>query len=129
MFSDLPKENPAYIKCIKLTFAAWYMLANIQGSPNPRNTLTELLPVTFPIALSAYFSCLAAAMEAKRSGSDVPNATNVMAVTASIRPTRQPKILAKSPIIAVRTPMTPNDTKNVNQPPRKPVGGTAAKRA
>lgn len=51
-----------------------------QGSPKPRNTLTELLPVTLPMALSAYFSCTAADLEANVSGSDVPRATNVIAV-------------------------------------------------
>lgn len=51
-----------------------------QGSPKPKNTLTELLPVTLPTALSAYFSCTAADLEANVSGSDVPSATNVIAV-------------------------------------------------
>lgn len=51
-----------------------------QGSPKPRNTLTELLPVMLPMALSAYFSCTAADLEANVSGSDVPRATNVIAV-------------------------------------------------
>ena len=50
-----------------------------QGRPSPRNTLTELLPVIFPIALSAFFSPTAAALEAKVSGKDVPRATNVIA--------------------------------------------------
>ena len=49
------------------------------GSPRPRNTLTELEPVTLPMALSAFFSLAAAALLAKVSGSDVPKATNVMA--------------------------------------------------
>lgn len=49
------------------------------GNPRPRNTLTELLPVTFPMALSAYFSCTAAVLEAKVSGREVPRATKVMA--------------------------------------------------
>ena len=55
------------------------MLAISHGKPRPRKTLTELLPVTFPIALSAYFSFIAAARLAKRSGRDVPSATKVMA--------------------------------------------------
>ena len=50
-----------------------------QGRPSPRNTLTELLPVIFPMALSAFFSPTAAALEAKVSGKDVPRATNVIA--------------------------------------------------
>ena len=45
------------------------------------NTLTELLPVTFPIALSAVFSLTAAALLANVSGRDVPRATKVIAVT------------------------------------------------
>jgi hypothetical protein len=45
------------------------------------NTLTELLPVTFPIALSAVFSFTAAALLANVSGREVPRATKVMAVT------------------------------------------------
>ena len=49
------------------------------GRPRPRNTLTELLPVIFPMALSAFFSPTAAALEAKVSGKDVPRATNVIA--------------------------------------------------
>ena len=117
------------VRFILLTFDAQYMLAIIHGNPNPRNTLTELLPVTLPIALSAYFSCLAAAMEANKSGRDVPSATNVMAVTASFRCTRQPKILAMSPMIAVRMPIRTKDVKNVSHPPRRPVGGTIAKTA
>ena len=57
------------------------MEAMIQGIPRPMNTFTELLPVTFPIALSAVFSLTAAALLANVSGRDVPKATNVMAVT------------------------------------------------
>lgn len=67
------------------TFDAWYMLAISQGKPRPRKTLTELLPVTFPMALSAYFSFIAAARLAKRSGRDVPRATKVMAEFNDIR--------------------------------------------
>ena len=56
------------------------MEAIIQGIPRPMNTLTELLPVTLPMALSAVFSDTAAILLAKVSGRDVPRATNVMAV-------------------------------------------------
>ena len=55
------------------------MAAINHGKPRPRKTLTELLPVTFPIALSACFSWMAAAFEANVSGNEVPNATNVIA--------------------------------------------------
>ena len=51
----------------------------IHGIPRPTNT--ELLPVTFPIALSAVFSFTAAALLANVSGREVPRATKVMAVT------------------------------------------------
>ena len=48
--------------------------------PRPMKTLTELLPVTFPIALSAVFSETAAILLANVSGKEVPRATNVIAV-------------------------------------------------
>ena len=56
------------------------MEAIIQGIPRPMKTLTELLPVTFPMELSAVFSEVAAILLAKVSGRDVPSATKVMAV-------------------------------------------------
>ena len=56
------------------------MAAMVQGSPSPKNTLTELLPVTLPMELSAVFSVTAAILLAKVSGKDVPSATKVMAV-------------------------------------------------
>lgn len=48
-----------------------------QGIPRPKKTLTELLPVTLPIALSAVFSFLAAMRLANVSGKLVPKATNL----------------------------------------------------
>ena len=42
--------------------------------------MTLLLPVTLPMALSAFFSAVAAALEANVSGKEVPRATKVMAV-------------------------------------------------
>ena len=56
------------------------MAAMIHGIPRPIKTLTELLPVTLPIELSAVFSLTAAILLAKVSGREVPRATNVMAV-------------------------------------------------
>ena len=56
------------------------MEAIIQGIPRPMNTFTELLPVTFPMELSAVFSEVAAILLAKVSGREVPRATKVMAV-------------------------------------------------
>ena len=77
----------------------------IHGTPRPRNTFTELLPVTLPMAaiahldiyisshhtqsgclveivipLSAVFSVVAAILLAKVSGREVPRATKVIAV-------------------------------------------------
>ena len=56
----------------------------------------------------------------------VPRATNVIAVTLSLSPTRQPNIEAKSPTMAVKKPMRPRDTKNVSQPLKNDGGGTKA---
>ena len=56
------------------------MAAMIHGIPRPIKTLTELLPVTFPMELSAVFSEVAAILLAKVSGREVPRATKVMAV-------------------------------------------------
>lgn len=98
------------------------------GSPRPRKTLTEFDPFTLPMALSAYFSLMAAEREANMSGMDVPKATSVMAVIVSDMPRTQPKIEARSAMIAVRTPRLNNANKKVNQPPNMPVGGIKAKR-
>lgn len=99
-----------------------------QGRPRPKKTLTELLPVTFPMELSAVFSCVAACLLANRSGKLVPKATNVMAVTLSLRPTRHPKMPAKSPIIIVNRPIILMATPNANHPPHIETGGQIANR-
>merc|ERR1711998_147719 len=75
------------------------------GRPRPRNTLTELEPVTLPTEASAVSSFSAAVFEAKVSGSEVPRATKVIAVMESWRPSRQPKREAISETKAVRRPM------------------------
>src|SRR5206468_265881 len=62
-----------------LTLYSWIMAAINHGRPSPKNTLTEFDPVTFPIALSAYFSWIAATLLANKSGSDVPSDTKVIA--------------------------------------------------
>mmetsp|Transcript_108930 Transcript_108930/g.313793 ORF Transcript_108930/g.313793 Transcript_108930/m.313793 type:complete len:206 (+) Transcript_108930:341-958(+) len=80
---------------------AQYMEAIVHGSPRPRKTLTELLPVTLTTEASAVGSSVAADKDAKRSGILVPTATNVMAVTRSSMPTTQPKISAMSAMTAV----------------------------
>ena len=77
--STFPRTLGEWQRVFLQTFDVWYMLAISQGKPRPRKTLTELLPVTFPMALSAYFSFIAAARLAKRSGRDVPSATKVIA--------------------------------------------------
>ena len=50
-------------------------------------------------------------------GSEVPNATNEMAVMLSLRPMVQPKCEAKSPITAVRIPIMIIETQKQAQPP------------
>ena len=104
------------------------MAATSHGRPRPRKTLTLLEPVTLPMASSAVFEFLAAIIDANVSGNDVPSATNEIAVMLSFKPTRQPKMAATSPTIAVRMAMKKSDTKKVNQPPAIDVGGTKAKR-
>ena len=93
------------------------MAAITHGSPKPRNTFTELDPVTFPTALSANFSYLAAAIEANVSGKEVPRATKVMAVIDGLIPRTHPKMLANSPTTAVTIPMTPRAQPKQAQPP------------
>lgn len=61
-------------------------------------------------------------------GIEVPNATNTTAVTVSRSPTVQPKCDAKSPMTAVRRPMTLMETKKQAQPFQYSVGGTQANR-
>ena len=56
----------------------------------PKKTFTELEPVIFPIAESAYGLSFAAFILAKVSGSEVPIATKVIAVTPGLRPMTQP---------------------------------------
>ena len=53
----------------------------------------------------------------------VPSATNVMAVMRSLRPTRQPKMEARSPTTRVRIPIHNNENQNVGQPPPMCGGG------
>ena len=53
---------------------------------------------------------------------------NVMAVTESLMPSSNPRILAISPIIAVTIAITPRETQKHNQPPAMWAGGTQANR-
>merc|ERR1719379_3063867 len=98
-----------------------------QGSPRPRKTFTELLPVMLPTDASAYSSSCAAILEAKVSGKDVPSATKVIAVIESGTPSRQPKSEARSPIQAVTKAIMARELKKQTQPPQKSTGGTKAK--
>jgi len=82
--------SPKLLIFIGLPFIVWYKLEITQGRPSPRNTLTELDPVTFPTASSAYLSYLAAMLDAKVSGIEVPIATNVMAVMGGGKPNIHP---------------------------------------
>lgn len=66
-----------------LPLPSWAYAAKTHGSPSPRKTLTELDPVTLPTAESAYSLDYAAVILAKVSGSEVPRATRVIAVTES----------------------------------------------
>lgn len=52
----------------------------IQGIPNPRKMLKELLPLILPILASAVLDSKAACLLANVSGRLVPMATNVIAV-------------------------------------------------
>ena len=84
----------------------------------PRKTLTELDPVTLPMAESASFEDLAAVILANVSGKEVPIATRVIPVTAGLRPTTHPKTVATSPTIVVTIPIRKRATKNAAHPPQ-----------
>jgi len=100
-----------------LVLYASYVAAITHGRPSPRKTLTELEPVTFPTAASAYFSCWAAVIEAKVSGREVPKATNVIAVTPGLIPRTHPKRPANSPTMYVTKPMKASEIKKQGIPP------------
>lgn len=93
------------------------MTAIVQGRPRPRKTFTELEPVMFPTAASAYALALAAVMLAKVSGREVPMATNVIAVTPGFRPITHPITLAISPTTAVSIPMKTIAARKHGHPP------------
>ena len=66
------------------------------------------------------------ALEAKVSGSEVPRATKVMAVTELLRPIVQPTCAARSPMNAVRMPMMTRVTPKQTQPWASRGGGMPA---
>mmetsp|Transcript_57565 Transcript_57565/g.175359 ORF Transcript_57565/g.175359 Transcript_57565/m.175359 type:complete len:342 (-) Transcript_57565:678-1703(-) len=103
---------------------AQYIADIVHERPIPKNTLTELLPVTFTIDASAHSSWQAAVLEANKSGMEVPRATKVMAVIESSMPTTHPKSSAKSITQHVSPPMTAKDIMKHGQPPAKFDGGT-----
>jgi len=84
--------------------------------------------VTFPTAASAYLSYLAAAIEAKVSGRDVPSATNVIAVMDGSIPRTHPKRLANSPTTAVTIPIKHKHPRKQAHPPIQCAGGIKAKK-
>ena len=97
------------------------------GRPRPRNTLTELEPVIFPTAESAYFEVFAAVILAKVSGSEVPIATKVIAVTESLSPIVHPRTEAISPTTKVTAPIRASAMTNAGHPPPILLGGIMEK--
>uniref|UniRef100_A0A1I8F9B7 Cyclic nucleotide-binding domain-containing protein n=1 Tax=Macrostomum lignano TaxID=282301 RepID=A0A1I8F9B7_9PLAT len=81
------------------------------ATPMPRKTFTRCCPsrchraVGVGVAMAATFENQKVTAVTHLEGL-VPRATKVMAVTASVRPTVQPKLDAKSPMTAVSMPMT-----------------------
>lgn len=95
------------------------VVAIAHGRPSPRKTFTELDPVTFPTAESAYFSAYAAAIEAKVSGKEVPKATKVIAVIPGSILRTHPNKLANSATTAVTIPMNARDPTKQAHPPKR----------
>lgn len=91
--------------------------------------MTEFEPVTLPTAESAYSEPYAAVTEAKVSGTDVPRATNVIAVTAGGILKTHPKSSATSPTIAVIPPTIARAMKKAGQPPPAFTGGIIEKKS
>jgi len=107
-------------------FTEKYITAITQGRPRPRNTFTELEPVMLPIAESADSEFLAADMEAKVSGREVPRATRVIAVIESSMFISQPSRVANYSTIAVQSPINRRATKKAAFPLNMLGGGTQA---
>ena len=78
--------------------------------------MTELEPVILPMAESACSELYAAVLEAKVSGSEVPRATNVIAVTGYLIDSTQPNRFANSETTAVTIPMKISETPKANSP-------------
>mmetsp|Transcript_67355 Transcript_67355/g.191129 ORF Transcript_67355/g.191129 Transcript_67355/m.191129 type:complete len:205 (+) Transcript_67355:445-1059(+) len=103
-----------------------YTAAGNHDNPRPRKTLTELLPVTLPMLLSAVGSCIAAVLEANVSGKEVPRATNVIAQIEGGMSRAHPSRFARSPMKAVQIPIMSREHAKHAFPPQNSVGGTAA---
>ena len=94
-----------------------YIAPMVHGRPRPRNTFTQLEPVMLPIAASACLDYSAAVFDANVSGSEVPRATNEMAVTDASSPITHPNNEAISATIAVIIPMKHRAITKHNHPP------------
>ena len=101
-----------------------YIALITQGRPRPKNTFTELEPVTLPTAASAYSDDLAAVTLAKVSGRDVPIATIVIAVICGLSPITHPITSATSPTTPVIIPMKLSAIMKAGFPPPHLIGGT-----
>lgn len=77
------------------------------------------------MAASANSDEVAAVILAKVSGSEVPTATRVIAVTASFKPSTHPRTLATSATIAVIAPIKIRATPKAGHPPPHSHGGIA----
>ena len=73
--------------------------------------------MTFPMAESAESDVLAAVLDAKVSGSEVPKATIVTPVTAGFRLITQPNTVATSPTMVVTIPIKAREMPKAGQPP------------
>ena len=79
-----------------------------------------------PIAESAFSEFLAAVILAKVSGSEVPKATNVIAVTDSSIPRTHPRTVAISPTTNVTRPIKEREITNDAAPFQTEAGGIKA---
>ena len=110
-----------------LLYESAYIALMTHGRPRPKKILTELEPVTFPTAESAYWDDYAAVILANVSGRDVPIATKVIAVIWGSIPRTQPINSATSPTIPVIIPMKVKATIKAYLPWPQLIGGTREK--
>ena len=117
---------PAGTMYVLLSLEAYIALIT-HGRPRPKNTFTELEPVTFPTAESAYGDDLAAVTLAKVSGRDVPMATIVIAVIYGSKDKTHPSNSAISPTIPVIIPIIVSAIMKAYFPSPHLIGGIIAK--